>query len=148
MKKIILPLAFLALVSCSKDDQLTPTERNVIGAWNYEEVRFTETWSFGSDDLTAGYSDITLTFYDDFTVTTLNTQTMETQTGIWEVNLVESYDNNGGTNWGEQLIASLASDQTGEITQLIWENLAVNKRRMNCSHNNKEGWYHFRLEKL
>jgi hypothetical protein len=149
MKTLILPLSFIVLVSCNKQNQLTWTERQVLGSWYYDEVKFNENWSIGTANVTNEYEDITLTFYDDFTMTSVNTTSGETLTGVWEINVDEDYNNNGnnsGTN--EELIASMSDDQTGEAVQLIWEDLSVNKRRIYSYHNNKDGHYFFRLEKF
>jgi hypothetical protein len=147
-KKSILPLLFLVSLSCNKQDKLTWTERHVLGSWYYDEVKFTENWSIGSDNLTKDYEDITLTFYDDFTITSVNTQTGETFTGMWEINVVEVYSgSDGSSTMGEELIAAMSSNSTGEVLQLIWEGLSVNKRRIRSYHNDKEGYYDFRLQK-
>jgi len=146
---ILFSVLILFLISCNKEDNLTWTERRVVGSWQYDDVNFTERWKIGHEDITADYSGITLTFNDDFTMTSVNSLTGETLSGIWEINIVETYNSGTGSSAaGEQLIASLSNDLNGEVTQLIWEDFYVNKERIQTRHDDKEGYYTFRLEKL
>lgn len=147
MKNAALPLIILSLIyvlpACQKQHKLTPTERHLLGDWSFEKVKFQDAWSLGSDDITAEYDDVLITFNEDFTVTYVDMFTSEAFDGIWEVNVITFQE-----SITHQLVASLTNPQTNEVKQIIWDNLSVTNRKIWSNNNTKEGLYTFKLIKV
>ncbi|MBI3135817.1 MAG: hypothetical protein HYZ14_14160 [Bacteroidetes bacterium] len=147
--KNYLPLFILfVLAGCQQTDQLTYTEKRVVGSWFYTDVDFTPRWGF-KKDITKDYFGDVLTFKNDFTLVYENKDQGLTGNGVWQVNQVNT--TNSGTNqnsWTDQVVASYENAATGEITQLIWDNFCVNKNRINAGNSDKDGYYTYELKKF
>jgi len=145
--KNLLPLFILVLlVSCQKTQKLTPTEKRIVGQWQYDEVNFWPRWS-PKDDVTSDFDGFSFQFNDDFTVTMYDQDLNEAYTGIWEVNFVNVSNSDGTTGSDQELIASLSHDVTGEVVQIVWETLGVNNSRIYATHDTKDGCFYYHLKR-
>lgn len=147
--KYALPLFFLFLaISCQKADQLTYTEKRVVGSWFYTNVDYTPRWSL-KKDLTKDYFGQKLTFNDDFSFSLEFTQTAEVFQGVWQLNQVNTYNGNTNANsWTNQLIISYENNQTGELVQLVWDQFSVTKNRIMANNSGKDGFYCYELKRF
>lgn len=145
MKKL-LPFLFLGLIVSCTTNKPTITEKRLFGTWQFDEVEYFP-WFGTKDNLTGVYENTQLTFFNDYTVVMINHATNDVYTGIWEVNIV-SIPNGQNVSSAEQMIASLSHDITGDVVQIIWENLAVTRSRIRSTHDDKEGTFQFRLRKI
>lgn len=132
--------AFL-FVSCEKDG-LNYTERQIVGEWEYSKVKYTRNWSVSTSDLSLDYEDIQLNFNSDFSAKYLNAFTGETGTGLWE--LSQSYSDDNCTN---NIYASFTDDESGELSQVVFENASICNRKMQAYYSNNDGRFRFVLEK-
>ena len=137
---LIVFMAFLFL-SCEKDG-LNYTERQIVGSWDYTKVKYTENWSFSSSNKTYDYEDVQLEFKPNFTAHFLNTFTGATGTGLWELTQ---------TNTNEQVVntiyASFTNDESGELSQIVFENATINNNRIHAYYQDNDGRYRYVLEK-
>lgn len=145
MKKF-LPLIVVALLfdSCQKTDQLTWVEKRLVGSWFYTDVDFTPRWSFRKD-ITKDYFGQILTFNEDFSFSLENSETGETNVGVWQANQVNGFSSN---QQSDQVIASYEMAGTGEIIQMVWDDLCVSKNRINTAYQDKDGYYQFELKRF
>lgn len=146
MKKLFLPLFVLVLFACDKNAQLNHVEKKMPGSWHYTKVEYKPNFGF-SQDYTDMFSDCTWQFNKDLSVTLDNDKTMESYTGVWEVNDVMVPSSDGSTIYAYELIASLSDDVSGEAMLIVWENLNVTSTKITASHNTQDGWYTYKLRK-
>jgi hypothetical protein len=146
MKKV-LPIIFLILLTaCQQVQKMTPTEKKLVGEWQYDNVDYWPLWG-SKDDLTNEQDHLVFQFNGDFTMTMLDLDLNESYTGIWEVNITSATGSEVSSNATQELIASLSHDVTGDVVQLIWENLGVTNSRINATHDTKDGYYSYRLRR-
>ncbi|MBK8926875.1 MAG: hypothetical protein IPM74_13430 [Crocinitomicaceae bacterium] len=146
MKKLFLPLLTLVLLSCNNNAQLNHIEKKMLGSWHYSKVEYKPNFGF-NQNFTDTYSDITLQFNSDLTVTLSNDKTLESYSGVWEVNDVMVPSSDGSTEFCYELIASLSDDISGTAMLIIWENLNVTSSKITATHNTQDGWYTYKLRK-
>lgn len=146
MKKVLPLLALMFLAGCQQIQKMTPTEKKIVGEWRYDNVDFWPIWG-SKDDITNELDHLVFQFSDDFTMTLLDLDLNESYSGIWEVNLTTVSGSDGSSNASQELIASLSHDATGEVIQIIWENLGVTNSRINATHDSKDGYYSYRLHR-
>jgi hypothetical protein len=142
MKKGLLFLAVLTaflFVSCEKDG-LNPTERQLIGTWEYSKVKYTRNWSFTSADRSLLYEDIQLIFYTDYSAKYANTFTGETATGLWD--LSQTFTDDDCIN---NIYASFTDDVTGDLRQVIFEDAGISNRTIRANYRDNEGWFRYVL---
>jgi len=146
--KNLLPLFILTiLISCQKADQLTYTEKRLVGSWFFTNVDFAPLWSF-KKDITNDYFGEILTFNNDFSFSLENTVTNEIFQGVWQVNVITGFNNNANSSeYTEQVIASYENITSGETEQLVWDDFSLSKNRINANNLAKEGSYTFDLKR-
>ena len=145
--KIVLPfIAVFLLISCNKQDQLTRTEKRLLGKWFYTNVDFKPLWGI-KKDITSDYFGQTLSFENNFFMSLENTQTNELFEGVWQVNEQLVTNNQNGTI-NQQVIASYAHPTTGEITQLVWDSFTVYRNKIVANYSTKDGSYSLELKKF
>lgn len=132
-------IAFL-FVSCEKDG-LNYTERQIVGTWDYTKVRYTNDWSVSASDLTYDYVDIQLTFNSDFSATYINQFTGESSSGLWELSQANTDD-----NCVNMIYASFVNDESGELSQVVFENAVINSRTIRALYDDKDGRYRYVLK--
>ncbi|NOQ73367.1 MAG: hypothetical protein GQ574_15280 [Crocinitomix sp.] len=144
MKKGLQFLAVLAaflFVSCEKDG-LNYTERQIVGEWDYTKVKYTREWSVSTSDLSMDYEDIQLTFNSDFSANYLNTFTNESGSGLWELSQTYSDDD----NCINMIFASFTDDESGELSQVVFESAVISNRTIRASYKDKEGCFRYVLK--
>jgi len=149
MKNLFFLFLLISMASCQKEGKLTYTEKRLIGSWFYTDVDFMERWSLKKDDVTNDYFGDILTFKNDFSFMYEDSDAGLVFEGVWQVNQVSTY--NSGSNSSsmvETLIASYKNTVTGEIIQLVWDDLWVNKTHIRSNNSDKEGHYTFELKKF
>jgi hypothetical protein len=146
MKRALPFLALLFLAGCQQIQKMTPTERRLVGEWQYTNVDYWPLWGF-KEDITNEVDHLLLQFNEDFTMTLVDPELNESYTGIWEVNIVSVSGPNNTVNSAEELIASASNDITGEVIQIIWENIGVTNSRIDADHDTKDGSFIYRLRK-
>lgn len=150
MKKSYSLFLFLivVLVSCNKTSQLNYTEKRLVGSWFYTNVDFTPRWGF-KKDITKDYFGQIISFSEDFTMTIEDSQQGTSFSGVWQLNQVNSYSAQSKTNsWNQQVIASYDNTQTGNIVQLVWDQISVSKNRINAQTSTDDGYYTIQLKKF
>lgn len=148
MKNLVPFLLLSLLISCQQNNDLTYTEKRLVGSWFYNDVDYTPRWSF-KNDITSDYFGDILTFNDDFSFMYENNVTGELYQGVWQVNLTSTA--NSGSNSGQnsdQVIASYENTGTGEIIQLVWDNFCVTKNRITAQNSVQDGYFNFELKKF
>lgn len=146
MKKVLPILSLILFTACQQIQKMTPTEKKLVGAWKYDNVDYWPVWG-SKDDITNELDHLVFQFNDDFSMTMLDTDLNESYSGIWEVNLTNVSGSDGSSNSSQELIASLSHDITGEVVQIVWENLSVTNSRINACHDHKDGYYTYRLRR-
>ncbi len=144
MKKglqIIAVFAAFLFVSCEKDS-LNYTERKIVGSWDYTKVKYNRSWSVSTSDLTTDYQSIQMDFNADFSANYSNSETGETGTGLWELTQTYSDDNCVTT-----IYVSFTDDESGELSQVVFENANICNRRMQAYYQEKDGRFRYVLEK-
>jgi hypothetical protein len=145
MKTSFYLLAFFGLfsiASCTKQGQLTPQERRLIGTWSYTKVKFFERGKLSSDNLTDEYSDTKLTFKEDFTATFVDEESDEMYEGVWDIVTNQTLET--ATN---SLFVSLTSSFSGEVKQVIIQDICLNNKRLTGNYRSSDGVYNYVLEK-
>jgi hypothetical protein len=145
MKTSFYLLAFFGLffiASCTKQGQLTPQERRLIGTWSYTKVKFFERGKLSSDNLTNEYSNTKLTFKEDFTATFVDEESDEIYEGVWDI--VTNHTGETATN---SLFVSLSSSFSGEVKQVIIQDICLNNKRLTGVYSSNDGVYNYVLEK-
>jgi hypothetical protein len=145
MKTSFYLLAFFGLfsiASCTKQGQLTPQERRLIGTWSYTKVKFFERGKLSSDNLTDEYSDTKLTFKEDFTATFVDEESDEMYEGVWDIVTNQTVET--ATN---SLFVSLTSSFSGEVKQVIIQDICLNNKRLTGNYRSSDGVYNYVLEK-
>ncbi|MBL7897603.1 MAG: hypothetical protein JNJ99_03625 [Crocinitomicaceae bacterium] len=135
------------LSSCDQSQKLTHTERKLIGQWEYDKVEYFPYWGF-KENQTNEFESLQLEILKDFTITMQNSNTGEIYTGVWEVNIINLPSSNGNNMVAEEFIASLSGNISGEVIQIIWENIAVDNSRIRADHDDKQGIFNYKLRKL
>jgi hypothetical protein len=146
MKKVLPILTLILLTACQQMQKMTPTERRLVGEWQYTNVDYWPNWGL-KDDITNEVNHLLFQFNDDFTMTLVDPELNESYSGIWEVNIVSVAGPNNSVNSAEELIASMSNDLTGQVIQVIWENIGVTNSRIDAQHDTKEGSFIYRLRK-
>lgn len=142
LHSILLLFGILAFTACQKEDNLTFTERRVVGTWNFEKVKVYDRWSFNTDEITSDYDREYITFNNDFTAIYEDLETGEIFSGVW--NLTE---NNSGDYCVSNIFASFTNDETGDLMQVIFEDISVTKKRLRAQFENKEERFNYLLLK-
>jgi hypothetical protein len=145
MKTRFYLLAFFGLfsvASCTKQGQLTPQERRLIGTWSYTKVKFFERGKLSSYNLTKEYSDTKLTFKEDFTATFVDEESDEMYEGVWDI-----VTNQTGETATNSLFVSLTSSFSGEVKQVIIQDICLNNKRLTGNYSSSDGVYNYVLEK-
>jgi hypothetical protein len=145
MKTRFYLLAFFGLfsvASCTKQGQLTPQERRLIVTWSYTKVKFFERGKLSSDNLTDEYSDTKLTFKEDFTATFVDEESDEMYEGVWDIVTNQTLET--ATN---SLFVSLTSSFSGEVKQVIIQDICLNNKRLTGNYRSSDGVYNYVLEK-
>ncbi len=145
MKTSFYLLAFFGLfsiTSCIKEGQLTPQERRLIGTWSYTKVKFFERGKLSSDNLTNKYSNTKLTFKEDFTATFVGEESDEIYEGVWDI-----LTNYNGETTNNSLFVSLSSSFSGEVKQLIFQDICLNNKQLTANYCSNDGVYNYVLEK-
>jgi hypothetical protein len=145
MKTRFYLLAFFGLfsvASCTKQGQLTPQERRLIVTWSYTKVKFFERGKLSSDNLTDEYSDTKLTFKEDFTATFVDEESDEMYEGVWDI-----VTNQTGETATNSLFVSLTSSFSGEVKQVIIQDICLNNKRLTGNYSSSDGVYNYVLEK-
>lgn len=132
----------LFVLGCAKEGQLTWTEKRMLGTWTYEKVKVYDDWSISGDRITDEYEGISITFYSDFSVEMIDLNNAQSFSGIW--NITESWSDDESSN---HLFASLQENESGELRQLILENLSVTKKRMSASFDDNHQRFNYWLRK-
>ena len=145
MKTSFYLLAFFGLfsiASCTKQGQLTPQERRLIGTWSYTKVKFFERGKLSSDNLTNEYSDTKLTFKEDFTAIFVDEESDEMYEGVWDIVTNQTVET--ATN---SLFVSLTSSFSGEVKQVIIQDICLNNKRLTGNYRSSDGVCNYMLEK-
>ncbi|MBK9191552.1 MAG: hypothetical protein IPM77_08565 [Crocinitomicaceae bacterium] len=140
-------LTGLLLFSCDQSQKLTYTERKLIGEWEYDKVEYFPNWGF-KENQTNEFEQYQIEILKDFTITMQNTMTGEIYSGVWEVNIISLPSSNGNSQVAEEFIASLSGNISGDVIQIIWENIAVDNSRIRADHDDKQGIFYYKLKKL
>ena len=138
---ILFLFGLLFLSSCVKEGELNSTERRIVGTWYYETVIFSDGW--GSELITNQFHSIYLQFNSDFSFIYSDDVTGTTGTGVWDV--VDSYN---GDNSSNQIFISLTDDESGELSQIVFENISVTRKRMSATYQDHKTYYHYDLMKI
>ena len=147
MKNLIPFLLAALIISCQKTDELTYTEKRVVGSWFFTNVDFYPRWSL-KEDITSEYFGQKMTFKDDFSFEFQNTLTGQVSQGVWQVNQVQSFNSaNSNGQWSDQLVISY-SDSTNTIIQEVWDNIYVTKNILNGDNLVKDGHYQYQLKRF
>ncbi|MBK9590570.1 MAG: hypothetical protein IPO32_03370 [Crocinitomicaceae bacterium] len=147
MKNLIPFLLLGVLVSCQKTDELTYTEKRLIGSWFLTNVDYTPRWSFRTD-ITGDYFGQIMTFNEDFSFQFENTATGIVSQGVWEVNQVNAFNaGNNSNQWTDQLVISY-TDTTNTIIQQVWDNFCISKNLLNADNTVKDGHFQYQLKRL
>jgi hypothetical protein len=139
-------LSGLVLFSCDQSQKLTFTERKLIGEWEYDKVEYFPNWGI-KENLSDEFANYQIEILNDFTITMQNLSTGETYSGVWEVNIINLPSSNGNSAAAEEFIASLSENTSGNVIQIIWENIGVDNSRIRATHDDKEGLFNYKLKK-
>lgn len=147
MKNLLPFLLAVFIISCQKTDELTYTEKRVVGSWFFTNVDFYPRWSL-KKDITGDYFGQMMTFNDDFSFEFKNTTTGQVSEGVWQVNEIQSFNsgNNSG-QWSNQIVISY-TDTTNKIIQEVWDNLYITKNMLNADNLVKDGHYQYQLKRF
>ncbi|HRP88701.1 MAG TPA: hypothetical protein PKX92_01545 [Edaphocola sp.] len=102
MKKINLKiiLLFSALIfffsNCTKYSFMS-MENKIIGTWTFEKVTLRPGIFKPAMDATKNFKNWEFSFNKDGSAQAYNTQTLEIQTGFWDMDAIEEYDEDGNT---------------------------------------------------
>lgn len=143
MNKILLIVVagLFVLTGCVKEGELNYTERRIVGEWYYETVRVSQGW--GNDFITDQYHSIYLRFNSDFSFNYTDDYLGMTGTGVWD--LTDTYN---GEYSSDEIFISFTDDETGELYQIVFENISVTKNRINAQFRDKNTLYTYHLQKV
>ena len=152
MRKLLSYLMMAALVapmltSCRSDNGETWAERRISGTWQFDRVFYTPRWSIQRENRLEEYDQYAVTFFDDYTLLVLDTNTDEEYSGTWNLS---SYNTTNGesTSTVQVLQVVWLNTVTNEIEAMILGDAYIGERRMSGNENNDEGNYRYRLVKL
>jgi hypothetical protein len=92
--------------------------------------------------LTDEYSDTKLTFKEDFTATFVDEESDEMYEGVWDIVTNQTLET--ATN---SLFVSLTSSFSGEVKQVIIQDICLNNKRLTGNYRSSDGVYNYVLEK-
>ncbi|WP_070137688.1 hypothetical protein [Crocinitomix algicola] len=140
-KLLFFVLGVFLFASCTKEGELNYRERKLVGTWYYETVRVSEGWS--SQKITNDYHAVYLTFNADFSFDFRDEINEIYGSGLWE--MTETYD---GEYASDEIFISFNDDLTGDLYQIIFENISVTKRRVNAVYQDGSTRYNYTLYKV
>jgi len=145
MKKTVLlfaAVAALLLSSCEKDG-LNYTERQIVGSWEYTKVKYTRDWSIDVQDVTADYTDLEIQFNPDFSARFYDGRTGDTGTGLWELSQTSN-----GDDCSNVIYASFTDDETGELSQVVFENAQIFRSTIRANYRDSDGRFRYVMKKF
>lgn len=125
-----------SLVSCNKDD-LSFSERRILGIWEFEKVKRTENFTLKTDNLIDQYENTTIEFLEDRTASMYHNG--KTYEGTWE-----TFQSGEATN----LSAALVESVTGEVYHLNFSSFSVTKNILRADKSSHQYWERYKLRKL
>lgn len=145
MKQLIyFVLALLLFQSCD-DPLFQTTEEKLVGSWTYEKVKFLESWSISSDNLSSEYEELVLELRDDFSFEQVNQQTGDVLFGTWFISENWNYRYDETYQRTEQLHLLFSDTTNCESQWLLGDQLNVTKNRIRFQSRVMEGTYRFKL---
>jgi hypothetical protein len=146
----LLPILGLLLFSCTKDGLFKTSSDKIMGDWRFEKVTFKKDNAVFQKNLTDDYSDIELTFYNDYTFSEIDNASGKSYLGSWNIDDDEdnsSINDKGEIVYQEELFGTKTDQSTGVVFIVNWRNLNVSKRKVTAIERKDDGTYTYILKR-
>jgi hypothetical protein len=136
MVLFVAAMAFF-LGSCQKEG-LTNYERKILGEWEFDKV------TRNGFEINNDFKGDFIQFNSNFSTTYLDDPTGDSYTGVWEMII----DNSGSDDeCSRSVFASFTHDVTGEIKQVVLNNVRRSKKRIVANFQEDFRSYRYVLQK-
>ncbi|MCH2235535.1 MAG: hypothetical protein MK078_14890 [Crocinitomicaceae bacterium] len=152
MKNLILfGLGIISLFlfsSCKKGGFKTSSDR-IMGEWYFEKVRFQEGGTFRNKNITEEFENITVEFTSEFEYIETNGTDGTVRNGTWEINRTSTYyGDEVGNISSEVMTFPILDPVSGLIDFVQWEDLRIQRNRIQAIENKTGGRFQYFLRRL
>ncbi len=141
----ILPL----IASCTKNSFGNTPEEKIIGTWMFDKVKFKPSGDITYTDFSNAYSNCTVTFNANWTLSAYDAKSNITAIGTWHIDWYTKYDENDDSETTIYvLIGTMDNPDLGIINDVYWDNLVVKNNKLSTNDEKDGGKYKYDLVRL
>ena len=142
IKKSVFGILLLVLISsCSQNSVFKSPALKVQGKWRYKSVQFRPFGSFVNKDITDQFSNQTVEFNSDNSLSKVTLS--DTLLGTW--NIQQNLDNESN---GSQNLVTAITNSNGTVSLSTLTNLYIGSRKIKGYEYRGDGMYAYVMEKL
>jgi hypothetical protein len=142
IKKSVFGILLLVLISsCSQNSVFKSPALKVQGKWRYKSVQFRPFGSFVNKDITDQFSNQTVEFNSDNSLSKVTLS--DTLLGTW--NIQQNLDNESN---GSQNLVTAITNSNGTVSLSTLTNLYIGSRKIKGYEYRGDGMYTYVMEKL
>ena len=148
----ILILSISALSACQDIDHIFSSFSNRIeGAWEFDRVRFRESWAIDGDEVTRDYRNLVFNFYDDGFLTLEYADdfgNLKIDEGEWDTEVDQDcHNNDGNCDRTRFFYLTLYEPENGIFDRNnIWEITYLGTHKLKARQNTGDGVFRYKLE--